>query len=150
MSKLSSSKSDKEYESLSNVVKKLLRTDPKDINFKSEEQRQIFLEVREFASKSYGQLYFDNYDLIGRFIPSPSWYGKADILKRAADIILDTIKEACEFVQGARAHLESVNWDDENPSRKAIENLESDLRHTESKELNSIYLLLQDLPLKIF
>jgi hypothetical protein len=119
---------------------KLLEIHPKDVEHLSDEQREFFFKITVALAEATAQINYEHYDLIARFVPI--WYGKAEALKRAADIILDTVEEDCGFIQSAREHLQTVDWNDENVSVGGLEDLEEDLNYRESTDLNSTYLLL--------
>jgi len=120
-------------------VVKLLQIHPKDVDHLTDEQKEFFLKIREAVGDASAQIRSENYDLIARYVPL--WYWKAQELERVVDIILETIKEDCTYIQSGRHHLKTVDWDD-GGLHKADEDLELELSHLESTELNSTYLLL--------
>jgi hypothetical protein len=118
---------------------KFLQIDPKEIDHLTDEQRKFFFKIRDIAGEATAKAKTENYDLIGRYIPL--WFHKAQELKRVADIVLDTIKDDCEYIQDGRSYFQTVNWSDRE-SHGADEDLELELGYLESTNLNSTYLLL--------
>lgn len=138
--------SDKENENQSKVASrsldlaKLLEIPSKDVEHLSHKQREFFFGIGGALAEVIAQINCEHYDLIARFVLI--WSGKAKALKRAADDTLDIIEKDCEFIQGARDYLKTVDLTDENVNVKDYEDLEEDLHYPESTDLNSTYLLL--------